>query len=316
MARSRKSSRSGKTSNQSGNSKASTSVRTYNGRSPVVETASDAEVDVEEAAPIPRRRVNRRVLLLSIGIVLLVFLLAGGGYLWWTVQKTLPTINGTVKMAGLSAPATITRDVYGVPHIVAANVEDMYAAQGYVHAQDRLFQMFLFRAVGQARLSEYFGEAAVEADRFYRTVGFRRAGEAELSALAPEVRKALDAYARGVNEFIHTHSDSLPLEFSLLGIGMEDWTPADTLTFGKVQSWDLSQDWDSELLVADLRDRLGSEKAAQFLPDYPASAPVTVPGANSGDVLPALERYNRDVRPWLPSFGQEGLGSNNWVVDG
>ncbi|HYP42342.1 MAG TPA: penicillin acylase family protein [Chloroflexia bacterium] len=316
MAGSRKSSRSGKTSRPSGNSKASTPVRTYNGRTLVVETASDAEVDAEEAAPRRGRRVNRRVLLLSIGIVLLVFLLAGGGYLWWTVQKTLPTINGTVKMAGLSAPATLTRDVYGVPHIVAANVEDMYAAQGYVHAQDRLFQMFLFRAVGQARLSEYFGEAAVEADRFYRTVGFRRAGEAELAALAPEVRKALDAYSRGVNEFIHTHGDSLPLEFSLLSIGMEDWTPADTLTFGKVQSWDLSQDWDSELLVADLRERLGSDKAAQFLPDYPSGAPVIVPGANSGSVLPALERYNRYVRPWLPSFGQEGLGSNNWVVDG
>jgi penicillin amidase len=177
--------------------------------------------------------------------------------------------------------------------------------------------MSLFRAVGQGRLGEFFGgQAAVEFDRFARTVGFRRSAEAELPEQSPEVRRALDAYAAGINEFIHTHRDSLPLEFSLLGIGMDDWQPVDTITFGKVQAWDLSQDWDSELLIADLTAKVGATLTARLLPDYPTAGPFIVPGANSGDLLPTLKHYRDNIRPWLVNFGLKDLGSNNWVIDG
>lgn len=246
----------------------------------------------------------------------LVLLIAGGlGYLYWQVQRTLPTTSGTVRFAGLSAPATVTRDTYGVPHIVAANVKDLYAVEGYVHAQDRLFQMFLFRTVAQGRLAELLSPGAVDADKFFRTVGFHRAGEAELAQTSPEVRDDLQAYANGVNEFIHTHRDTLPLEFGLLGTGMEDWTPVDTLAFGKLESWDLTQDWSNELLASDLQKAVGAERTSQLLPSYPSNAPLIVPGGNSGS-NPELEAYNKNVRPWLLNLGLEGLGSNNWVVDG
>jgi penicillin amidase len=265
--------------------------------------------------------------LIGIGVAALLLVLSGFGLAYWTVQRGLPTTSGTIKFAGLSAPVTVTRDIYGVPHISAANVEDLYAAQGYVHAQDRLFQMLQLKTAGQGRLSELFGRSFVDTDRFVRTVGFRRSAVAEWEATSPEVRKGVEAYTRGVNEFLHTHSDdfdllgiikvsSLPLEFNILGIKMEDWEPVDTITFGKLQAWELSDSWDNDVLTADLRKKIGPERAAQLQPDYPDGGPFIVPGANSGSLLPALSVYNQNVRPNLPNFGLAELGSNNWVVDG
>ncbi|MEO6457313.1 MAG: penicillin acylase family protein, partial [Chloroflexia bacterium] len=264
---------------------------------------------------VVRKRPILKYSLIGIGVTALLLIGGGLAFGYWTVQKALPTINGTVKMAGLAAPVTITRDTYGVPHIAASNIEDLYAAQGYVHAQDRLFQMYLLRAAGYGRLSEAFGDGFVDTDRFLRTVGFGRAAEAELAQMDPKVRAGLEAYARGVNEFIHTHADSLPLEFNIQGLKMEDWKALDSVTFGKLQAWDLSDSWDNDLMAADLRAKVGDEKAAQMLPGYPDDAPFVVPGANSGQYLPALQAYRQYVRPHLPNFGLSELGSNNWVVD-
>ncbi|HKP54458.1 MAG TPA: penicillin acylase family protein [Chloroflexia bacterium] len=294
--------------------------------------AADPEVDedveeVEEATfrdkaasvaapPPPRRRFTRKRILL--GILALVVLLLGGVALWIyiTIQKTLPTLNGTAQLKGLSAPVTVTRDVYGVPHIVAANVSDLYAAQGYVHAQDRLAQMFFFRAAGQGRQGELAGEGAVEADRFIRTVGFRRAAEAELAQMAPEVRTWLEAYTRGVNEFLHTHQDAMPLEFVLAGFKMEEWQPVDSVTFGKLQSWDLTDTWDDDMMASDLVASLGITRTRQLLSNTSSDGSFAIPGDNSGDLSPFLRMYNARVRPRLPDLGLKGLGSNNWAVSG
>lgn len=290
--------------------------RPLNGRAPApVAPEVSPAVETTTTAVVRKRRVNWRRVLLIGGIALLVLLAGGAGYIYWQVQRTLPTTSGAIKFSMLTAPVTITRDTYGVPHIVAANVKDLYAAQGYVHAQDRLFQMFLFRAVAQGRLAELLSPSEVQTDKFSRTVGFYRAAQAELAQTAPEVRDALQAYANGVNEFIRTHIDSLPLEFGLIGAKMEEWQPVDTLAFGKLEAYDLSQDWANELLASDLRKNLGAATAAQLLPGYPAAAPVIVPGANSG-TSPELEAYNKNIRPLLINLGLEGLGSNNWVVAG
>jgi penicillin G amidase len=320
LARSRKSRRGGGQSQAGG--KARTLSPSANGRSPAaVQTVEVQDVQDEvaptEVAPLRgRRRVTGKRVLIGIGVVALVLVLAGAGYAYWSIQRTMPTINGTATLPGLSAPVTVTRDKYGVPHIVAANRQDLYAAQGYVHAQDRLFQMFYYRLVGTARLAETFGPAARNPDIFLRTLGMRRAAEAEYAQMAPEVRTALEAYARGVNAFLHSHTDSMPLEFNLLGAKMDDWQPVDSVTFGKVMAWDLSANWDVELIGADLVAALGPQRAAQLLPDYPREGPFIVPGASSGGLAPAVAAFNSAVRPWLPNTGLEGLGSNNWVVDG
>jgi penicillin amidase len=265
-------------------------------------------------------RFTWKRVLIGLGIVVLLAIIGGAGYAYWVVQRAMPTVNGSASLPGLSAPVTVTRDTYGVPHIVGATVADVYAAQGYVHAQDRLFQMFYYRQLGAGKLAEAFGPTAVDADKFLRTIGMRRAAEAEWQQTTPEVRTALEAYAKGVNAFLHTHSDSLPIEFNLLGTKVDDWQPVDSLSFAKVMAWDLSGNWDQELLNADLRAKLGPERAAQLLPSYPADGPFVVPGANSGSnsapVSPVLQAFNLNVRPWLPSTGLTGLGSNNWVIDG
>src|SRR5207247_7844923 len=102
------------------------------------------------------RRVTGKRVLISLGVVALLLIAGGGAYAYWVVQRAMPTINGSASLPGLSSPVTVTRDVYGVPHILASNVQDVYAAQGYVHAQDRLFQMFYYRQLGAGKLAEAF----------------------------------------------------------------------------------------------------------------------------------------------------------------
>ena len=273
--------------------------------------------DVPSAPPARRRMLSRRNVIIG-ALVLVVLIIGGAGlYAWYTVNKPLPTLNGTAQLAGLNANVTVTRDTSGVPHIEAANVHDLYMAEGYVHAQDRLYQMFYFRTVGEGRLAELFNPSPdlISADEYLRTVGFRRAAEAEWQAISPESRSALEDYAAGVNAFVHSHADNLPVEFTLLGVGFEDWQPVDSLAFGKLEARDLSESWSQELVAADITQQVGQEVAAQLMPGYPASAPVIVPGANSGSFTPAIDGYNKYVRPLMASWG-ENIGSNNWVADG
>jgi penicillin amidase len=252
-----------------------------------------------------------------IGIVVLIVLIIGGValYTWYSINKPLPTINGNVQLPGLTANVTVTRDNQGVPHIVAANVHDLYMAQGYVHAQDRLYQMFFFRTAGEGRLAELFNADLVDSDRYLRTVGYRRAAQAEWPGLSADAKSALENYAAGVNAFVHTHQDSLPIEFTLLGTGFEDWQPVDSLTFAKMEARDLSESWSNELLKSDMLQKVGPTVTSELLPGYPSDAPAIVPGANSGSLDPAVEGYDKYVKPLFDGW-DEGLGSNNWVVDG
>src|SRR5262245_22802301 len=145
---------------------------------PVPATASGTgsrPVDDAPSAPPTRRRIFSRRNAVIGAIVAILLLIGVGIFLAWnTVNKPLATLNGTAQLPGLSANVTVTRDTYGVPHIEAANLHDLYMAQGYVHAQDRLYQMFYFRTVGEGRLAELFNPSAdlISADKYLRTVGF------------------------------------------------------------------------------------------------------------------------------------------------
>ena len=138
-----------------------------------------------------------------------ILLVAGGIalYVWIQINRPLPTINGSAKLPGLTANVTVTRDANGVPHIVANDLQDLYMAQGYVHAQDRLYQMFFFRTAGQGRLAELFSPSLVDSDRYLRTLGFARTAQAEYDQLRPDVQQALQWYADGVNAFVHSHAE-------------------------------------------------------------------------------------------------------------
>lgn len=260
----------------------------------------------------------RRRIIVSIGILVLlvVLLIPAGGYLF--LRRSFPTIEGNVQVAGLKAPVEVYRDRWGVPHIYAQNVEDLFFAQGYVTAQDRLWQMEFNRRAGSGTLSEVLGEATLETDRFIRTIGWRRVAEVEAANLDPESRVTLESYAAGVNAFIESHRSSLPLEFTILGFKPAPWTPADSIAWGKVMAWDLGGNWEAELFRASLIEKFGEEKANQFAPPYPPEAPLVIPSEALGYQIPGIDNLLSQARELRKVLGTQGagLGSNNWVIDG
>ena len=153
--------------------------------------------------------------LATVIIVLLVVLLliVSGGYVF--VRRSFPKTDGTIQVADLKSKVEVYRDRHGIPHLYADNLEDLFFSQGYVHAQDRLWQMEFNRRIGNGTLSEVLGEATLSTDRFLRTIGTRRAAEADWAVLDDKRRLALESYAAGVNAFIESHEDRLPLEFTI-----------------------------------------------------------------------------------------------------
>ncbi len=261
----------------------------------------------------PRRRLPAWLMWVPAAIPALVLVLLAAAYL--VVQRTLPTTSGTRLAAGLQSPVQVLRDQWGIPHIYGNTEHDLFFAQGYVTAQDRLFQMERNRRIAAGRLSEIFGKSTLETDVFLRTIGLRRAAEAEAATLDSETSAMLQAYADGVNAFVDSHRDRLPLEFDLLGFSPERWTPVDSLAWGKVMAWDLGGNERRELLRAALLARFGPDATSELLPGYPSNAPTIVPTANAyegmEDLLVAAARVES-----LAGLGGTAVGSNNWVISG
>jgi len=274
------------------------------------------------------------VLLVVLGLPLLLV-----GAIVILLRRPLPKTRGTLRIKGLRGAVEILRDRWGVPHITARNVEDLIFAQGYVHAQDRLWQMELQRRYASGRLAEIFGEVALEADRFMRTIGLRRAAEAEWAHCDDEERRVLESYARGVNACIEMHRRRLPVEFTLLRFRPEPWTPTDSLVCMKLMAWQLSANWEAELLRAWLAAKVGPERAASLEPPVHPDTPAIVHSPEARSASPSVaaaqsrrpealqEAYRQCVehfaaaRQTLPSLSfpispLSSGGSNNWVVDG
>lgn len=246
-----------------------------------------------------------RKTLFVIGVVAGVALAAAVAALVY-LRSGVPEYDGDVVVRGLSAPVEVWRDSLAVPHIWAETETDLYFAQGYVHAQDRLWQMEMFRRVAEGRLSEIFGERMLETDRFLRTLGMARAAAESERVLTPEERRQLEAYAAGVNAWIESN-DELPPEFRILRFRPEPWTIRHTLAIEKIMAWDLSGYWPGMELARAIRE-LGEERARWLVPDYPAWGAHIVDGP---------------VPPEIPSLAAALLermsvarASNAWVISG
>jgi penicillin amidase len=242
--------------------------------------------------------------------VVLVILAAGGGYL--ALRSSLPMVEGRLSVPGLHGEITIARDADGVPTITASNDEDAVFGLGFVHAQDRLFQMELQRRYGAGRLAEIFGSQAVGTDTQMRILGFYRAAEAELTQLSPTVRHGLEAYGAGVNAYLASRGWVLPLEFVLLHFSPEPWRPADTLVWGKLINFQLGGNYRGELLRARLARMISPGDLTFLYPDYPKDAPTTLAA-----LLPIYRRLPlTELYAALPEALGPRFASNNWVVDG
>ncbi|MDB5411059.1 MAG: penicillin acylase/penicillin amidase [Rhodospirillales bacterium] len=251
---------------------------------------------------------RRRWRILAIALVVVV--MAGGStYLW--LRSSLPATSGTIALPGLTAEVTITRDAAGVPHIRAGDERDASFALGFVHAQDRLFQMDLMRRLGAGRLSEILGRSTLRTDELMRTLGLYRAAERQFDLLSEPLRRSLEAYAAGVNAFL-AQRRALPPEYYMLAIEPEPWRPADSLVWAKYMALQLSGNYRNELLHARLATQVTPEQLAQLYPTYPSDAPVTLGAlAELFRALPLDHLYAA-----LPDNVGPTYASNNWVVDG
>lgn len=185
-------------------------------------------------------KVLRVILIIS--LVLILCAPVGG---WLFLRRSLPQISGTVRLAGLTAAVEVVRDPNGIPYIYAKSDRDAFFALGYVHAQDRLWQMEMQRRIGAGRLSEVLGESTVKTDQFLRTLGVYRAAQAAWPALSAEAQAALQAYADGINAFLAS-GHPLPPEFVILGFKPEPWQPADSLVWAKMMAWNLGDTYNRD----------------------------------------------------------------------
>ncbi len=188
-------------------------------------------------------------------------MVVGGGIVWWFVYRPLPQLDGTATLPGLQKEVTVERDRWGVPHIRASSVQDLAEAQGYVMAQDRLWQMDLLRRITRGQLSEILGARTLPIDKEFRTMEFARAAERDLQLMDAESRGIMEAYARGVNRFIEKHTKQLPLEFSLLGYKPQPWQASDSLTISAYMYRTLTNTWERKLDRATVEARVGLERS-------------------------------------------------------
>ncbi len=234
----------------------------------------------------------------------------------YLVTKSFPTYNGEITAAGLHNSVKIYRDKFGVPHIFAHDEYDLFFAQGYVHAQDRLWQMDVSRRAGEGRLSEILGTSTIKVDKMLKTVGFKRIAEQLEKQLHPKSREVLQAYSDGINEFIRTHKGKYPIEFDMLNYEPEEWKPAHSLMITRLMAWELNYSWRVDVVLGELVAKLGVEKASKVFPTYPENAPVIVDQSVNQKQLSALQNFVSVHNTFKQFFGTTGthIGSNSWAI--
>ena len=257
-----------------------------------------------QAAKFIRATVYGLVLVLAVGLASL-----GGFYLW--LRTALPERSFTIVSSQTHQPIVVTRDDAGLPTIEAASEADAVYALGFVHAQDRIFQMDLMRRYGAGRLSEWFGRATLPSDRFMRTLGLNRLVEQQYHRLPQSVQQLLQSYADGVNAY-SSGGHALSPEYYLLAARFEPWRPEDCLIWAKLINLDLTGNFKDELLHAQLLRKFSPQDLGILFPAYPATAPLVVEQTRAElDALPLKEIYAS-----LPVTVGALEASNNWVISG
>ncbi|MCM0625009.1 penicillin acylase family protein [Lysinibacillus sp. OL1_EC] len=258
-----------------------------------------------------KRKLNwKKWLIVIAGIIAALALVAFIGFTWF-MNKSKPVIDGELAVTILDQDVTVTRDEKGVPHIFAKTDADLYRAQGYVQAQDRLFQMDLARRQASGRLSEIIGEATINTDKHFRTFSLRNAAEKSLAAYDDESKQVLEWYAEGVNAFIAQakESNTLSYEFALLDYEPEEWTVVDSLTIGKYMAYDLGGNWNTLAFRHWALQNFDEDKAKELFIKYPENASAIIE-ANIQNPVAVAGQFSAEMLP------NEFNGSNNWVVSG
>ncbi|NYF29892.1 penicillin amidase [Microbacterium sp. JAI119] len=264
---------------------------------------TDSQEPAAPSRPSLGVRIGRVAFLVVAAIV--VVAVAAAFFVTWTIQRSFPQTDGSIELDGLQAEVTVQRDDRGIPTITADSTDDLFYAQGFVHAQDRFFEMDFRRHVTSGRVAEMFGESQAGTDAFLRTLGWRKVAEAEVEAMDDTTRGYYEAYADGVNAYLASRSGAeLSLEYAVIGLqnpdyAPEPWEPADSVAWLKAMAWDLRGNIEDEtersLLAAELSTATDgnapdaattADMLAKLYPEYPfAENPVIVPKIST---VPAL----------------------------
>ena len=306
-----------------------------------------------EEAHAPAKPKKKRRLLRALGWTLGVILVLGlgaGGFGWYTVQRSFPQTTGTLQVAGLEHDVTVQRASSGIPTITAESSQDLFFAQGFVHAQDRFWEMDFRRHLTAGRLSELFGESQLGTDKFLRSLGWHEVAKQEVEALQPETRAYFEAYAAGVNAYMAERKGSaLSLEYAALGLQNSDyspepWTAVDSIAWLKAMAWDLRTNIEDETTRAIAAQELDAAQLSALYPGYPFDEHPVIVDKNWALELPAAtlraklnaasSRVSGALSDALGSSTlsdtlesiqavdemitsqSEGVGSNSWVVAG
>lgn len=284
-------------------------------------------------------RILGRILLGLLALIVIV-IIAAGIYVYAAIDDSFPQTEGEIVLEGLDGQVEIFRDQAGIPHIYASTEHDLFFAEGYIHAQDRFWQMDFQRHVGAGRLSEMLGSATLDTDTFLRSVGWERVARAELEFLNSESLAMLQAYADGVNAYLAEHSGTeLSLEYLFLGLLNSNyepapWTPVHTLTWAKAMAWDLRDNMDNEIERAILLANIPAERIEELFPEYQQNHPIILPDYEFVPQSAALpdksEGIPSGIAELFSSLGEQvaaadkllggdpaaELGSNSWVISG
>lgn len=268
-------------------------------------------------------------------LVLIILIVSTILFLRSVGTSSLPKEDGTEDIKGIGGLVKIERDSSGIPYIYANSDSDAYFALGFVHAQDRLFQMEMYRRVGEGRLSEIFGSSTIDIDRLFRTLRFNEMAESLLVSISPESRNILRWYSSGVNAYIKT-AKALPVEFAFLKFHPDEWRPPDCIVVARLMAWELNLSWWSKPVFGEIYSKFGPKIASVLIPDFnnqismngkhgnnggTGTVSVVIPQMNSGIFkmpVMALDKFLlANIHAYNFLFGSEtpgGVGSNNWVI--
>ncbi len=272
----------------------------------------------------------RKSLKITLGVAVTLFAITIALFFFfrYLIIKSFPDYEGEISLSNLNGTVEIYRDEFAVPHIFAEDEHDLMFAVGYVHAQERLWQMDIMRRAGDGRLSEVLGAATVDFDRLFRTIDIRGSSKNIEAELNPEIRSALQAYADGVNAFIKSHKGKYPIEFDMIGYEPEPWQVYHTILLSRLMAWELNLAWWVDLSLGRIVEKVGLEKASEIFPQFPFSSPTIISKmTEKGKSLTfnsplyrgisSVEGFMKVAQSYRQFFNIDasGVGSNSWVID-
>ncbi len=249
---------------------------------------------------------------------LLLFVGVSGLAIYWTFYKPLPSYNTELDLPGLRQSVDVHWDPYGTPYIYAENEEDLYFTIGYIHAQERLWQLTLSQLASEGRFAEFLGEELIPYDIHQRTLGFWETATKIESEAPDHLLHLLRQYSAGINTYVENNRRNLPIEFSLLDVTPIEWTPAHSIAISRLMAWDQNMHWWSELTYAYLAEVLDPVLHRQLIPVYDDSFPTMISESVTYGAAQQTMSFLETELKMRSSLSKEGspFGSNAWAVNG